>query len=160
MGGTRHWRGAAEYAFMEACTWPPAGDACRQDNGLKTTAGGAVSFAPPPTPKPSTTSRTGWGGVQNCIWDAWAGKPEEDIGRPEPEGWELADGRMMGDGRWGGPDTGWERLNTRYGWRGGKKDERREETGKMFCRARHPDESRRGEKGRNQKSSLTGNIES
>ena len=25
-----------------------------------------------------------------------------------------------------------------------KKDERREETGKMFSRARHPDESRRG----------------
>ena len=52
----------------------------------------------------------------------------------------------MGDGRWGGPDTGGGRLNTRYGRRGGKKDERREETGKMFCRARHPDESWRGGK--------------
>ena len=52
----------------------------------------------------------------------------------------------MGDGRWGGPDTGGGRLNTRYGRRGGKKDKRREETGKMFGRARHPDESRRGEK--------------
>ena len=30
--------------------------------GLKTIAGGAVSFAPPPTPKPSTPSRTGRGG--------------------------------------------------------------------------------------------------
>ena len=38
-------------------------DACRRDDGLKTTAGGAVSFAPPhtPTPKPSTTSRIGRG---------------------------------------------------------------------------------------------------
>ena len=52
----------------------------------------------------------------------------------------------MGDGRWGGPDTGGGRLNTRYGRRGGKKDEKREETCKMFCRASHPDESRRGEK--------------
>ena len=34
----------------------------------------------------------------------------------------------MGYGRWGGPDTGGGRLNTRYGRRGGKKDERREET--------------------------------
>ena len=38
----------------------------------------------------------------------------------------------MGDGRWGGTDTGGGRLNTRCGQRGGKKDERREETGKMF----------------------------
>ena len=52
----------------------------------------------------------------------------------------------MGDGRWGGPDTGEGRLNTRYGRRGGKKDERRVEMGKMFCRARRPDESRRGGK--------------
>ena len=43
---------------------------------------------------------------------------------------------------------------------GRKKDERREETGKMFCRASHPDESWRGGKGKNQKSSRTGNIES
>ena len=41
-----------------------------------------------------------------------------------------------------------------------KKYERREETGKMFCRARHPDESRRGGKRKEPKSSLTGNIES
>ena len=41
-----------------------SGDACRRDDGLKTTAGGSVSFAPPhtPTPKPSTTSRIGRGG--------------------------------------------------------------------------------------------------
>ena len=51
------------------------------------------------------------------------------------------------------------RLNTRYGRRGGKKYKRREETGKKFCRARHPDEYRRGGKGRNQKSSRTGNTE-
>ena len=52
----------------------------------------------------------------------------------------------MGDGRWGGLDTGGGRLSTRYGQRGGKKDERREETGKMFWRARHLEEYRRGEK--------------
>ena len=32
--------------------------------------GCTVSFTPSPTPKPSTTSRTGKGGVQTCIWDA------------------------------------------------------------------------------------------
>ena len=41
-----------------------------------------------------------------------------------------------------------------------KKDKRREETGKMFCRARRPDESRRGGKRKEPKSSLKGNIES
>ena len=90
----------------------------------------------------------------------WVGKLEEDIGRTEPEGWQLSGGRTMGDGRWGEPDAGGGRLNTRHGRRGGKKDERREETGKMFCRARQPDKFWRGGKGRNQKSSRTGNIES
>ena len=52
----------------------------------------------------------------------------------------------MGDGQWGGPDTGGGRLNTRLWTERMKKDESREETGKMFWRARHPDESRRGEK--------------
>ena len=40
------------------------------------------------------------------------------------------------------------------------KYERREETGKMFCRARHPDEYWRGGERKEPKSSLTGNIES
>ena len=66
----------------------------------------------------------------------------------------------MGDGQWGGPETGGGRLTTRYGGRGGRKEERREETGKIFCRARHPDESRRGRKRKETKSSRTGNIES
>ena len=66
----------------------------------------------------------------------------------------------MGDGRWGGPDTGGGLLNTRYGRRGGKKDERREETGKMFGRARHPDESWKGGGRKEPKSSRTGNMES
>ena len=35
--------------------------------------GAPSPFAPPPTPKPSTTSRTGRGGVQTCIWDAGLG---------------------------------------------------------------------------------------
>ena len=50
----------------------------------------------------------------------------------------------MGYGRWGGPDTGGGRLNTRLWTERRKKDERREDTGKMFGRARRPDESRRG----------------
>ena len=41
-----------------------------------------------------------------------------------------------------------------------KKDERREETGKMFCRARRLDESRRGGERKEPKSSLKGKIES
>ena len=59
----------------------------RRDEGLKTIAGGAVYFAPPPTPKPSTTSRTGRGGGANLHMGRWVRKPEEDIGRPKPEGW-------------------------------------------------------------------------
>ena len=42
---------------------------------------------PPPTPKPSTTRRTGWGGGANLHMGRWVGKLEEDICRPEPEGW-------------------------------------------------------------------------
>ena len=39
----------------------------------------------------------------------------------------------MGDGQWGGPDTGGGRLNTdRNGRRGGIYEENREETGKML----------------------------
>ena len=52
------------------------------------------------------------------------------------------------------------RLNMRYGWRGGKKEKRREETGKMFCRARRPDESWRGGERTEPKSTRKGNIES
>ena len=40
----------------------------------------------------------------------------------------------MGDGRWGGPDTGEERLNTRLWTERRQKDERIEEMG-MLCRA-------------------------
>ena len=66
-----------------------SGDACRRDDGLKIIAGGAVSFAPPhtPTPKPSTTSHIGRGGGASLHMGRWVGKPEEDTGRPEPEGW-------------------------------------------------------------------------
>ena len=67
----------------------------------------------------------------------------------------------MGYGRWGGPDTGVESAEyTETGGEGGIQEEKREETGKMFWRARHPDESRRGRKRKEPKSSLTGNIES
>ena len=64
----------------------------------------------------------------------------------------------MGDGRWGGPDTGGGRLNTRYGRRGGKKDERREDTGKMFFKQGTRTNIGGGER-KEPKSSLTGNIE-
>ena len=78
------------------------GDACQRVEGLKTIAGGAVSFAPSPTPKPSTTSRTGRGGVQTYIWDAGFRKPGEDIGRPIAGGLVAFlrtddGGRTMGD---------------------------------------------------------------
>ena len=52
----------------------------------------------------------GGGGV-SLHMGRWVGEPEEDIGRPEPEGWYLSGGRTMGDGRWGGPDTGGGRMN-------------------------------------------------
>ena len=39
-------------------------DACRRVKEPKAIAGEAVSYAPPPTPKPSTASRTGRGGTQ------------------------------------------------------------------------------------------------
>ena len=71
------------------------GNAWRQDERLKTIAGDAVSFAPPPTPKPSTTSRTGRGGA-NLQMGRWVRKPEEDIGRPISGG--LVDFRQTDDG--------------------------------------------------------------
>ena len=62
---------------------------------LKIIAGGAVAFDPPPTLKPSTTSRTGRGGGANLHMGRWVRKLEEDIGRPEPEGCRLpTDGRV------------------------------------------------------------------
>ena len=64
--------------------------------GLKTIAGGAVSFAPPPTPKPSTTSRTGRGGVQTCIGPLDR-KPGEDFGRPSVGWLNTSDGQTMKD---------------------------------------------------------------
>ena len=63
------------------------GDACQCVKGLKTIAGGAVSFANPPTPKPRTTSRTGRGGGANLHMGRWGRKPGEDIGQPKPEVW-------------------------------------------------------------------------
>ena len=66
----------------------------------------------------------------------------------------------MGDRRWGGPDTGGGAAEYVLWTERRKKDERREEMGKMFCRARRPDESRRGEKSKEPKSYLKGNIES
>ena len=58
-----------------------------QVEGLKTITGGAVSFAPPPTPNPITTSRTGrGGGGANLHFGPLDRKPGEDFGRPSA-GW-------------------------------------------------------------------------
>ena len=96
-------------------TWPGCG---RRGEG---------DGAPPPTPNPSTTSRIGRGGVQTCIGPLDR-KPGEDFGRPSAGWLNTYDGRMMKDQTLleGG---GWIRV---YGRRGGKQDERREETGKML----------------------------
>ena len=73
----------------------------RQVKGLKTIVVGAVSFAPPPTPKPSTTSRTGRGGVQTCMWDAGEGKQKKTL-----VGRSRRVGRFLTDGQWGTDDVG------------------------------------------------------
>ena len=88
------------------------GDAYRLGEGLKTIAGGAVSFVPPPTPKPSTTSRTDRGGGANLHMVRWVRKPGEDIGRPIAGGL-VAFRRTDNGGRtmWG-PDAAGCRLNT------------------------------------------------
>ena len=85
------------------------GDACRQDKGIQTIAGGAVSFASPPTPKPSTTSRTGWGeGGANLHMRRWKGNQERTlVGRCSRR--VVAFRRM--DDEWPAA-TGWGRLNT------------------------------------------------
>ena len=54
------------------------GDACRCVEEIKTIAGGAVFFTPPPTPDPSTTSRTGRGGG-NLHMGRWTGNQEKGI---------------------------------------------------------------------------------
>ena len=66
-----------------------SGDACRRDDGLKTSQG-SVSFCP------STHTHTqakyhqpyrSRGGGASLHMGRWVGKLGEDIGRPEPEGW-------------------------------------------------------------------------
>ena len=84
---------------------PNLGVACWRVEGLQTIAGGAISFAPPPTPKPSTTSRTGRGGVQTCIWAAgqekrrghWSAvrRRAEDFWQTDDEGQDAAGGRRL-----------------------------------------------------------------
>ena len=138
--GTRHWRRSAEYTETGG----------EEADSMK---------APPPTPKPSTTSCTGRGGG-GC-------KPAYGtLGQGTRRGHWSADIRRFGsfptDGRWGthdgGPDTGGGRLNTL------KRAERRQigqkdrGDGQDACRARNPDESWRGGKGRDQ-TITTGNIE-
>ena len=61
-------------------------DACQRVEELNTIAGGAVSFVPPSTPKPSTTSRTSQGGGGKPSYGTLDRKPGEDIGRPSAGG--------------------------------------------------------------------------
>ena len=80
-----------------------SGDACRRDDGLKTSQG-AVSF------RPSTHTHTqakyhqpyrSRGGEQACIWDAGSGNWERTlVGRSRRVGSSPA------DGRWGMDDGG------------------------------------------------------
>ena len=55
--------------------------ACRHIEDLQIIEGGAVPYAPPPTPKPSTTSRTGWGANLHTL-GRWTGNQgQHGIGR-------------------------------------------------------------------------------
>ena len=63
------------------------GDACQRVEELKTIAGGAVYFAPPPIPEPSTTIRTGRGGAK-LHTGCWAENQEKGIGRQSAGGLE------------------------------------------------------------------------
>ena len=66
---------------------------------------------------------------------------------------------MMGDGRWGGPDTGGGRLNTRL-WTERRQKRRTERgDGQDVLKNKAPGRISEGGKGRNQRSSRTGNIE-
>ena len=90
------------------------------------------------------------GGGANLHMGRWVGKLEKDIGRPEPEGWYLSGGRTMGDGRWGGPDTGGGATEYTLWTERRQKGRKERGDGQDVLWARHPDESWRGGKGRNQ----------
>ena len=107
----------------KACTWPLSSDACQREDGLKTTAGGAISFAPPPTPKPSTTSRTGREGCKPAYGT---------LGQETRRGHWLADtGGLVALQR---TDDGGRTMGGIRHWRGSAKYT---ETGRPTDRHRH-----------------------
>ena len=67
------------------------GDAYRRVKELKTIAGGASPTFPPPTPEPSTTSRTGQGKPSY-------GTLENRRGHLSTVSWRFGDFRRMDDG--------------------------------------------------------------
>ena len=88
--------------------------------------------------------------MQTCIWDAGEGKQKKTlVGKI----WGV--GSFLTNGRWGTDDVGnqhWRR-SAEYTEAGGKEADRKKRernTGKMLWRARHPEESWRGGKGRDQ----------
>ena len=102
------------------------GVACRRVKGLQTIAEVVVFFAPPPRPKTSTTSRTGRGGVQICIWAAgqensrghWSAvrRRAEDFRQTDDEGPDAAGGGRLNTRIWT------ERRQTGIKERGDSKD--------------------------------------
>ena len=78
------------------------GVACRRVEGLQTIAGGSVTFAPPPTPKPSTTSRTGRGGCKPALGRVTGNQERTLVGR-QPVGCRFpTDGRQRTRRCWRG----------------------------------------------------------
>ena len=117
--GTARIKREIERWLNQAC-YP--GDAWRREERLKTIAGGAVSFSPPPTPKPSTTSRTGRGGGCKPAYGT--------LGQETRRGHWSADSRRVGsfptDRQWGTDDGGtrhWRR-SAEYTETGGEEADR------------------------------------
>ena len=66
----------------------------------------------------------------------------------------------MGDGRWGGPDTGGGRLNTRLWTERREKGRKERGDGQDVMESKAPGRISEGGERKEPKSSLTGNIES
>ena len=101
--GTARIERELERRLNQAC-YPD--DAWRRDKRLKTIVGGAVSFAPPPTPKPSTTSRTGRRGGANLHMGRWV--QETRRVNWSADRWRV--GSFPTDGRWGTENGGDQTL--------------------------------------------------
>ena len=101
--------------------------------GTQDHCGGAVYYAPPPTPDPSTTSRTGKGGSHKTSgrWDNMAPAASQSYGR------------TAGDNRRSLGEDG----KTTNGRRGRKRRSDKYTRGKIGCRKGALGESRRGREG-------------